>query len=387
MATRPAPPSLLRPLALLAAFALVLAGCGGTANGSPVSVQTTVLGNPADTPAPATAVPPSAAPATTSSSAPAGTAASPAASAPAASIPAAFEITEFTVPDGSHPHDVAPAADGGVWYTGQHKGVLGHLDPATKQIREIPLGAGSAPHGVIVGPDGAPWITDGGLNAIVRVDPTTFDVTAYQLPASRPDVNLNTAVFDHNGVIWFTGQGGIYGSLEPATKQMRIFDAPEGRGPYGITVTPDGTVWFCSLAGSYIARIDAATGAATVVEPPTAGQGARRVWSDSSGRIWVSEWNSGQVSSFEPASSRWQTWKVPGDNPQIYAVFVDDQDIVWLTDFGANAIVRFDPLAGAFTRLTLPSADAAVRQLLGRPGEIWGAESGTDKLVLIRAKG
>ena len=70
-----------------------------------------------------------------------------------------------------------PAVDGGVWYTGQRVGTLGHLDPATGAIEEIPLGAGSAPHGVIVGPDGAPWITDGGLNAIVRVDPATREVT------------------------------------------------------------------------------------------------------------------------------------------------------------------------------------------------------------------
>jgi virginiamycin B lyase len=25
-----------------------------------------------------------------------------------------------------------------------------------------------------------------------------------------------------------------------------------------------------------------------------------------------------------------------------------------------------------------------VRQLLGRPGEVWGAESGTDRLVVVR---
>ena len=30
--------------------------------------------------------------------------------------------TEFDVPAGSHPHDVAPAADGGVWYTAQGSG-------------------------------------------------------------------------------------------------------------------------------------------------------------------------------------------------------------------------------------------------------------------------
>src|SRR5262245_9854832 len=84
-----------------------------------------------------------------------------------------YAITEFPVASVTHPHDVAPAPDGRVWYTAQHSGALGYLDPATGETRHIPLGAGSAPHGVIVGPDGAPWITDGGLNAIVRVDPET----------------------------------------------------------------------------------------------------------------------------------------------------------------------------------------------------------------------
>ena len=129
---------------------------------------------------------------------------------------------------------------------------------------------------------------------------------------------------------------------------------PRGRGPYGITATPDGDVWYASLAGSHIARIDPATGAATVVEPPTADQGARRVWSDSSGRIWVSEWNAGQVGVHDPATGAWQEWRLPGERPQAYAVYVDERDIVWLTDFGANAIVRFDPATETFDSFALP---------------------------------
>src|SRR5688572_1238929 len=82
-------------------------------------------------------------------------------------------VRVFDVPPGSRPHDVAPAPDGKIWYTGQRRGTLGILDPATGAVREVPLGEGSAPHGVIQGPDGAAWITDGGLNAIVRVDPRT----------------------------------------------------------------------------------------------------------------------------------------------------------------------------------------------------------------------
>jgi virginiamycin B lyase len=298
--------------------------------------------------------------------------------------PAEYTIQEYPVPVGSHPHDVAPAPDGMVWYTAQRLGELGRLDPLTGETHHIPLGSDSAPHGVIVGPDGAAWVTDGGQNAIVRVDPQTEGVKVFPLPDDSGYTNLNTAVFDPDGILWFTGQSGIYGRLDPSTEELRVFSAPRGRGPYGITVTPDGVVYYASLAGSYVGRIDAAMDQATVLEPPTPGQGSRRVWSDSKGRVWVSEWNAGQVAVYDPVESSWREWKLPGNRPQAYAVCVDEGDVIWLSDFGGNAIVRFDPEIEGFTVYQLPSSNAQVRQILGRPGEIWGAESGTDKLVVIR---
>jgi virginiamycin B lyase len=297
-----------------------------------------------------------------------------------------LRLREFDVPSGTRPHDVAPARDGGVWFTAQGTGQLGWLNPRNGRVRLTRLGAGSAPHGVIVGPDGAPWITDGGLNAIVRVDPRTRKVRVFPLPASAGYANLNTATFDGRGVLWFTGQSGIYGRLDPKVGRVRVFRAPRGAGPYGITTTPSGDVYYASLAGSYLGRIDVRTGRAAVLQPPTRGQGARRAWSDSSGRIWISEWNVGKVGMYHPRAKRWREWRVPGANPMVYSVYVDEFDMIWLTDFDANALWRFDPETGRFTKIDLPSADAAVRQMLGRRGEVWGAESGTDKLVVVNTR-
>jgi streptogramin lyase len=186
--------------------------------------------------------------------------------------PSEYTIQEYPVPAGSHPHDVAPAPDGTVWYTAQRSGELGRLDPATGETHHIPLGSGSAPHGVIAGPDGAAWITDSGLNAIVRVDSQSEEVQVFPLPAGSSYANLNTAAFDRDGVLWFTGQSGIYGRLDPSTGELQVFDAPRGRGPYGITATPDGVVYYASLAGSYVGRIEAATNEVSVLEPPTPGR-------------------------------------------------------------------------------------------------------------------
>ena len=303
--------------------------------------------------------------------------------APGRAEPAPTEV--FPIVDGARPHDVAPAPDGKVWYTAQRQGALGILDPATGAVRQIPLGEGSAPHGVIQGPDGAAWITDGGQNAIVRVDPKTEEVQVWPLPEGTGYANLNTGAFDGNGIHWFTGQSGVYGRLDPKTGAMQVFEAPKGRGPYGIAATPDGQIYYASLAGSYLGHIDTDSGEATVIEPPTPNQGARRVWSDSKGHLWVSEWNAGQLSRYVPATGVWSTWKLPGERPRAYAVYVDERDTVWVSDFGANAVLSFDPATERFTASYPGSGPHAnVRQILGRPGEVWLPESSTDRLMVIR---
>ncbi len=296
----------------------------------------------------------------------------------------AAQVSYFAVPSGAHPHDVAPAPDGTVWYTGQSAGHLGRLDPRTGKVETIALGAGSAPHGVVIGPDGAAWVTDGGQNAIARVDPKSKAVKVFPLPKNFAGANLNTGTFDKKGIYWFTGQSGVYGRVDPGSGKVEAWKAPRGAGPYGIATTPGGDVWYASLAGDHIAKVDTVTGEASVVEPPKKGAGPRRVWSDSKGILWVSFWRSGEVARYDPAAKSWKTWPINAHKFGAYSVFVDDKDKVWLTDFAANAILRFDPATEKFESFPSDKRGASVRQMLGRPGEAWGAESGTDRLVVVR---
>ncbi|TMK22692.1 MAG: hypothetical protein E6G75_00525 [Alphaproteobacteria bacterium] len=160
----------------------------------------------------------------------------------------------YQLPPGAYPHDVAPAPDGSVWISGQRQGFAGRFDPNTGQLEKIPLGPGAAPHGVIIGPDGNAWLTEGGQNAIARVDARSREVKLFPLPKDFPGANLNTMAFDQNGIAWFTGQGGVYGRVDPRTGKVDAWKAPRGVGPYGITATPAGDVWYASLAGDHIAR-------------------------------------------------------------------------------------------------------------------------------------
>jgi virginiamycin B lyase len=100
--------------------------------------------------------------------------------------------------------------------------------------------------------------------------------------------------------------------------------------------------------------------------------------------LWVSFWHSGEIGRYDPGAKTWQTFALPKSKSGCYSVYVDEKDKVWVTDFIANAILRFDPATEKFESFPSNKRGAAVRQMLGRAGEAWGAESGTDRLVVVR---
>jgi len=38
-----------------------------------------------------------------------------------------------------------------------------------------------------------------------------------------------------------------------------------------------------------------------------------------------------------------KTYKAPGADPHVYAVYVDSKDMVWASEWGNNAMLRFAP--------------------------------------------
>ena len=232
---------------------------------------------------------------------------------------------------------------------------------------------------MIIGADGAAWLTEGGNDAIARVDLKTHEVKLFPLPKEFANANLNTPVMDKSGIVWFTGQAGVHGRLDPKVGKVEAWRSPR-RGTYGITVTPGNEIWYAALAGDHIGHVNRNTGEVEIVEPPRKGMGPRRIWSDSKGMLWASFWNGGGVGRYDPAKKSWTHYPMPQSKSGTYSVYVDDKDRVWATDWLANAIQRFDPGDGKVrdvperqARLATSARCSAVR---ARPGAASPAPTG-----------
>ena len=220
-----------------------------------------------------------------------------------------------------------------------------------------------------------------------------FETKVIQLPAgARP----HDAAPGRPGEIWYTAQRqGALGIVDIDAWSYRQVPLGEGSSPHGVVLgpdgiddTPDGEIWYVSLAGSHLAKVDRADGSIEVIEPPHENAQLRRVWADSQGELWITGWNSGKLYRYRPASAEWTTFDLPGEKPQAYAVYVDARDDVWVTDFASNNTLVFD-IATEKWIATIPGSgpNAQVRQILGRGDEVYLPESGTDRLMLVTVGG
>ena len=196
--------------------------------------------------------------------------------------------------------------------------------------------------------------------------------------------NLNTATFDNRGVLWFTGQSGIYGRLDPKIGKVRVFRAPRGEGPYGITTTPSGDVYYASLAGSYLGRIDVRTGKATVLAAadPWPGRAPGLVGLARPHLDQRVECRQGR--HVRPADEALARVAGSGSEPDDLRGLRRRARQGLAHGLRRQCALAVRPPNGAFHPRAICRARAPrCGSCSVATGEVWGAESGTDKLVVV----
>lgn len=156
-------------------------------------------------------------------------------------------VKEYYMPDPAarDPHSLALDEKGMIWFTVQVGNFVGRLDPRSGAIILKPsLTRGSKPYGIAVNSKGVSFFCELGTNKIGSIDPVTMKISEYPLPEGARPRRLAVAGDD---MIYYTDyRRGYLGRLDAKTGKVVEWPSPGGRdsGPYGITITPDGAVWY-----------------------------------------------------------------------------------------------------------------------------------------------
>jgi len=183
-------------------------------------------------------------------------------------ITTAGVITKFAVPTAnSEPNFITTGPDGALWFTyGNDKNVginkIGRITTAGVVTDfSIPT-ANSSPMFIVTGTDGALWFTEGASSKIGRIT-TAGVITEYALPVNTNPLGISVGP---DGALWFA-EAGLWtpsGFVGGGQKIGRIttsgviseFAIPTATSrPGGITMGPDGALWFSEVNGNKIGRL------------------------------------------------------------------------------------------------------------------------------------
>lgn len=182
------------------------------------------------------------------------------------------EFTEFPITiDAIYPTDITTGPDGNLWFINN---VLDYSDGG-KPIRSsiirmtttgimtefIPPTPASSIVNIIAGPDGNLWFLEQAANQIGRITPQG-DITEFPVPT--PQSGLSKIIAAPDGNLWFTEfAGNKIGRITPSG-QITEFEVPTTGctpnepcgGPIGLTIGPDGYLWFGTGPKARMGRIE-----------------------------------------------------------------------------------------------------------------------------------
>lgn len=206
--------------------------------------------------------------------------------------PRTGKVTEYKMPSekADDPHTAVFDGHGNLWFTVQGGNMVGRLDPRSGKIvlKEVPTES-ALPYGIQINSKGVPIFCELGTNKMASIDPATLKITEYVLPESARPRRL---AIGQDDTVYFTDfKSGHLGRLNTATGAVKMYTSPGGAesNPYGITITPDGMVWYSEsgVKPNTIIRFDPKTETFARANIPSGGGVVRNMVATSDGRVYI----------------------------------------------------------------------------------------------------
>lgn len=325
-----------------------------------------------------------------------------------------IKYVTFDIPTANAmPHTAVPDGSGNVWFTEFGGGKIGKVDVKSGRMEEFAITETEGvaahpsprPHGLTVDAAGNVWFTEPGAGRIGRFDPQTKAFTHYVVPPAKSrakrsgaseaaseaqnlarEVSTHTLIADADGNIWFTSLGGDpVRKLNAKTGEFTEYVIRAGgAGLYGITRDPaNGRIWYAGLGIGEVGYIDPRTGSITRFPTPTPNSGPRRVHLDSNGTAWFNLYNVNKLARADPATGRVTEWDLPGPrNSQPYPLGLDRQGRVWTQTYKDDLLHMFDPKTERITTYTMPNKGLGLRDFyVDESGWMWASVFGRNQVI------
>jgi streptogramin lyase len=231
---------------------------------------------------------------------------------------------------GVHSFSLSPK-DGNIFITPSMQQALLEFNPKTKEFTVHRMEEGYYPHTIRSDANDDVWFTLALSSQVAKFDRITEEFTLYDLPAR----NLKEWLIIKSLplVFWF----------DPENRPTPSGDK-EGNGlpmPYGIDVSPDGSIWVTRLYANDLAHIDPKTGQVTMVDFPYSGP--RRLRVDAANNVWIVAFQDSLLVKYEPKTQTFTKFELPVVNEIPYALNVDRaRNTVWVNGNQSDTIMAFD---------------------------------------------
>ncbi len=312
-----------------------------------------------------------------------------------AQAPSPANVVEFSVTTDasqpSRPLSLAVGPDRNIWFTEFEAKSIGLLDLASNSVSHYPIpSSGSNPTHITMGPDGQLWFTetgpadsdpaDTGINNLGQIS-ATGEIKEIPLPVTDSDPTGMTLGPDGN--VWFTE--AATGDARRSTAEGVISDpiaaSAANSMPGGMTNGPDGNLWFTENATGIVDRLTP-DGVLNSFPLSNAGSAPTELAVGADGNLWFAEGAADKIGRITPDGTV-SEFVTPTSNSVPGGVALGPDCDIWFTETNANQIGRIDS-SGHITEFTLPTPNSQPAGIiLGPDGNLWFAESAANKIAKL----
>lgn len=158
-------------------------------------------------------------------------------------------VTEYAMPAGSQPDDIALGSDGNLWVTDDTTHSIIKVSPAGVVLNQYSTGisSGEQPNYIAAAPDGNLYFTEDAFSSSIhdKIGRITTGGTITEIGTLSPNSYLNVITIGKDGNAYFTEYSTAkLGKVTIATGH--VSETSPGLAPHGnqaITAGPDGRLW------------------------------------------------------------------------------------------------------------------------------------------------